>query len=74
MHLDIYGLRASVVKMLSKPNDKQLARSGEDLMLRSILNEHLFNENSQFVVSFFTIERRRDVRLKKRSRGNSEDG
>lgn len=40
VHFSIYGLRASVVKTLSKPNDKQLAQPGEDLMLRSFRSEN----------------------------------
>lgn len=40
VHFSIYGLRASVVKTPSKPNDKQLAQPGEDLILRSPRSEN----------------------------------
>jgi len=40
VHFSIYGLRASVVKMPSKPNDKQLVQPGEDLMFRSPRSEN----------------------------------
>lgn len=40
VHFSIYGLRALVVKTLSKPNDKQLAQPGEDLMFRSPRSEN----------------------------------